>query len=70
MGASVINESLWVDLSATNENGIATFSVYNGAWEGTIDFNRKVAWANYYPEHLIPLTSIRPAVKGECEPYY
>lgn len=70
MRYSVINESLWVELSDTDENGKATFSVYNGGWDGVVDFNRKVLWANRYPDHLIALTSIRPAVKGECEPYY
>lgn len=66
----VINERLWVHLGPTTEEGLADFGVYNGAWDGVVDFKRKVLWAKFYPDTLIPLESLRPAVRGECAPYY
>lgn len=66
----VLNERIWVQLEPTSDDGLASFGVYNGAWDGVIDFKRKVYWAKYYPDTLIPLESIRPAVRAECSPYY
>lgn len=67
---SVINESIWVAMGVAGTDGLARFNVYNGGWYGTVDFNNKVFWANDFPAHVIKLKTIRPAVAGECEPYY
>lgn len=67
---SVINESIWVNIGETGADGKATFYVINGNWDGTVDFRNKKVWCDRFPETVSELESIRPAVKGECFPYY
>nr|DAQ12139.1 MAG TPA: hypothetical protein [Caudoviricetes sp.] len=69
-GDFVINESLWVAIGKEDQDGRAKFRVFNGAWTGIVDFNKRTYWADRFPEEHKPITTIRPAVVGECEPYY
>lgn len=67
---SVINESIWVAMGETDAEGLAKFRVYNGDWYGVVDFRNRVFWSDRFPDKHNPLNTIRPAVTGECEPYY
>lgn len=69
MTVIVINESLFTD-AKQQDAGITTGNVLNGAYGIQIDWTNRIYWSNAYPDSKYPIKSVRPAVKGECHPYY
>lgn len=64
----VINEHVFTDASQQDQ-GVTKGYVYNGDWVIVIDWTNKITWPEKYPESKTPIKSVRPAVKGECQPY-
>lgn len=69
MTVIVINERLFTD-AKQRDQGVTEGYVYNGDWGIQIDWMNQIFWANVYPNLKHPIKSVRPAVKGECLPYY
>lgn len=69
MTVIVINELVFTD-APQQDQGITEGYVYNGDWTIVIDWTDKLLWPKKYPDTKSPVMSVRPAVKGECLPYY